>query len=209
MPPLASRFSEGVDRALSLAQAGEIIRTAFPRSSLVSRELSIARLEALHEMGYLRIFIAWEALLEESFLRYICGYRSPHGLPNLRQDPFKSLNDARNAMLGGANFVSWGRPTGAEQLSRRFICKGLIESVVQSSRARLEWFYWTRNRVAHRSDHSKQQFDNASMSIAGRRYRGAVPGRFLRDWNPGAVPPERWLQTIGTELKDLAAQIVP
>jgi hypothetical protein len=209
MPPLAAQFAQQVDKALLIAEIGERIRISSPRGSIAWRELHPARLEVLYEMAYLRIFMLWESYLEESFLRYLCGYSTTVGLASLINPPQKTLAAARTAMLGGRPFVSWSQPTSVEALCRRFINNGLHELVVKSNRARLEWFTCVRNRVAHGSTHSKSQFDIATMGLLGRRYPGASPGRFLRDWVFGVSPVERWIQSIATEFKNLAAQIVP
>jgi hypothetical protein len=209
MPPLAVQFAQQVDKALLIAEIGERIRISSPRGSIAWRELYPARLEVLYEMAYLRIFILWESFLEESFLRYLCGYSTTIGLTRLINPPQKNLAAARAIMLGGRSYVSWSQPVSVEGLCRRFINNGLHELVVKSNRARLEWLTAVRNRVAHGSAHSKSQFDIATMGLLGRRYPGASPGRFLRDWASGVSPVERWIQSIATELKNLAAQIVP
>jgi hypothetical protein len=74
MPPLGTRFAEAAARAATIAQAGELARSDARPGSRTYRELTPPRLEALYEMAYLRVFIAWEDLLEESFLRFMCGY---------------------------------------------------------------------------------------------------------------------------------------
>lgn len=82
------------------------------------------------------------------------------------------------------------------------------EQVMAAGRVRLQAFASVRNRIAHASEYARQRFDQATMDFAARRYRGSFPGSFLRDWNHGAVPRERWIATIGGELKMLAVQIV-
>jgi hypothetical protein len=208
-PPLAAQFAQQVDKALLIAEIGERIRISSPRGSVASRALHPARLEALYEMAYLRIFILWESFLEESFLRYLCGYSTTVGPAGLISSPYKTLTAARTAMLGGRDYVSWSQPTRVEGLCRRFMVNGLHELIVQSNQARLEWFALVRNRIAHGSAYSKNQFDRATMGLVGRRYSGASAGRLLRDWILSVSPVERWIQSRATELKNLAAQVVP
>jgi hypothetical protein len=66
-----------------------------------------------------------------------------------------------------------------------------------------------RHRVAHGSHDARVRFDAATMLLAGRRVRGANPGRFLRSFNSSSVPSERWLVTVASELIALAHQIAP
>jgi hypothetical protein len=209
MPPMAFQFGREVSRALAIAQAGEIIRSTAQRASVARRQLHQGRLEALYEMAYLRVFITWELFLDESFLRYLCGYMTSTGAPALLQSAFRTIVDARNAVLGAQKYVSWSDPNKVEHRLRTYIQNGSHELVIRSNRARLGAFAAVRHRIAHGSAHAHQQFDLATMMLAGRRYRGASPGRFLRDWNPHPTPDERWIQTLGTELKSLAKQIAP
>jgi hypothetical protein len=78
---------------------------------------------------------------------------------------------------------------------------------LQSSAARLAMFAAIRHRVAHGQDDAKQKFNQATMFLCGRRYRGARPGSFLRDWDTSSQPNRRWLEVISLELANLARQI--
>lgn len=209
MPDLAYKFEQLSARSLSLAEAGEMIYVSSPRNSVAKRELKLSRLEAIYELAYLRIFIEWETFLEESFIRYLCGYHCSSGAPPLLGAPAGTLADARIIMLGSRDFVSWANMNSVERRCRRFFNYGLHESVLLSNRARLEWFASIRHRIAHASEHARRLFDIATMSLVGRRYRGASPGRFLRDLDSTRTRPQRHLHVIGEELKNLAQQIVP
>src|SRR2546427_472886 len=83
MPQLQALFATETDRALGLAEAGERIRAVSHSGSVGRTELSISRLEAMYEMAFLRIFLLWEDFLEQSFLRYLCGYASSTGVASL------------------------------------------------------------------------------------------------------------------------------
>jgi len=208
MPPLDSQFGMLVDRALGLAEAGEVLFATFSVGSIARKELTPYRLEALHEMAFLRIFLSWESFLEESFLRLLCGYQTSSGItPALKQPPARTLMDASHALLGSQPFISWTRPGEIGPRCRRYVTGGSHENVIQSVRARLDHFADVRNRIAHRSEYARAQFDSATIGPAGRRYRGASAGRFLREHRPSSSPPERWLSALGTELKNLAKQI--
>jgi len=198
-----------VDGASALAEVGETLHATAPVGSVARRELTPRRLEALYEMAYLRMFIAWESFLEESFLRFICGYRGPAGQPVLRQPALPRIEAARLAVLGGHDFVSWASPIAVEQRARQYMQNSWHEQVLQAARARLRCFVAVRNRIAHGSEYARTQFDHSTMQLAARRFRGAVPGAFLRSWNAAALPQERWLSTIGSELKLLSLQVVP
>jgi hypothetical protein len=206
---LSRVLEDRVGAALTLAEVGEAIRSSAAKGSMAKRELYPARLEALYEMTLLRMFSTWEAFLEATFLRYLCGYASSSGPMALLQPRHPTMLSAEVSLLGNQDFLSWSKPISVVRRSQRFFASGLHEIVIGSHQARLEWFAAIRHRVAHDSSFSRQQFDAATMGLVGRRYPGSSPGRFLRDWNRVVVPPERWIQTIGAELKDLSRQIAP
>jgi hypothetical protein len=113
MPPLVGELESAVDGAAALAQAGETIRASALVGSDAWRELTPRRLELLYEMAYLRLFIAWETFVEESFLRFLCGYRAPAGAPVLHQAPFRRIEDARTAIPPGATLCHGQIPSGS------------------------------------------------------------------------------------------------
>lgn len=206
MPPLPGRFSSEVDVSLQLADMGERIRARCPE---VARDFGRTKLEAFYELAYLRIFMLWEDFLEQSFLRYLCGYASRTGPAGLIRPKFRKMEDAERNVLGNARYVSWASPSLVSKRSQAFMSKGLHELIINSNLARLEAFAFVRHRIAHSSKYSSNQFNAASMTLAGRRYPKGSPGKFLRDKAVSQPIPERWLHHIAEELKALALQICP
>ncbi len=163
-------------------------------------------------MAYLRVFIEWEALLEETFVRLMCAYELPAYQPQLKPPhaPFTTVADARNALYGGRDFLLWHNPGAVIKRCRKWFSNGIHDQVLSSNFARLEWFAKIRHRIAHSSDQVKREMDLASVQLAGRRYSGASAGRFLRDWkrdNP--LVQERWLWVVANELRGIAGQLAP
>lgn len=208
MPRFELRFARDADEALQLAETGERIRAGSPSGSVARRELTAHRVEALYETAFLRVFLAWEDFLEESFLRYLCGYRSSLGPQNLRVTKFPTLDGARIAILGARDYLVWANPRTVAARSKIFILGGLHETVLNSNLARLEAFNSIRNRVAHRSEYARKQFDHATVMLVGRRIAASSPGRFLREIAVPS-PPVTWLYNVADELKSLAFQICP
>jgi hypothetical protein len=211
MPALATRFQAAVTSALGIAEAGEIIRALSARQSRPYRELPLVRLEALHEMAYLRMFLEWENFLEASFLRMMCGYDSPLYSPQFASGKSRqrSLADAQLALYDGRDFILWHNPRYARDRGVKWFNTGPHETVVLSNFTRLEWFAAVRHRIAHGSEDAARKLDAATINLGGRRYRGASAGRFLRDWDTSVSPPQRWVHSIGDELGRLAGQIAP
>ena len=209
LPSLELQFAADVDCSVELAEAGERIRANSELGSVGRRELPIARVEAIYEIAYLRMFLLWEDFLEQSFLRYICGFASGVGVANLLNPKFKTIGDAERAVLGARDFVSWANPNHVTKRSENYMVKGPHEVVIASNLARLEAFNSIRNRIAHSSSFARRQFDGAVISLVGHRYAASSAGRFLRDTAVSQPVPERWLSHIGRELKSLALQVCP
>jgi hypothetical protein len=162
-------------------------------------------------MAFLRIFIAWEDVLEQSFIRYLCGYENSTG----PQTPaagvtFAGTVAATEAQLyRGSSYLLWHNPQQVISRSKKFFHNGLHDQICQSNIARLNEFAAVRHRVAHGQYDSKVKFDTATMSLAGKRYRGSRPGPFLRDWDCSTSPPRRWVDILASEFVALIGQIVP
>lgn len=209
MPALGAEFRQRASSALALAEIGEVARYEAPRGSRTRLGLHPARLESLYEMAFLRVFVGWEAHLEQAFLRYLCGYTSSHGAaqlaPGRAYEP--SLAAAERTVLGTSSYVLWHSPARVAARSQRYFASSPVEAVVLSNAARLEAFAAVRHRIAHAQTDARTKFDAATMSLAGRRYAGSRPGSFLRDWDRSTAPHQRWLERLANELTALAAQV--
>lgn len=210
LPPLAKQFEEEVLRARDLVQRLENARIALARNTSSSRILHYSHIEMLHEFAYLRIFLAWEVFLEQTFFRYLCGYRNSIGQEIMRSGVYyRTLANAENAVLGGRDYVLWHNPVYCIRRVQGFLVNSRHETVLASNQTRVEHFAHIRHRIAHSQDHAKNQFDRATMTLCGRRYSASRPGKFLRDKVPRTSPPRRWLSEISDELVGLAWQIGP
>jgi hypothetical protein len=222
MPRMMPRFDRELmrksDLAMGIVRAGEYVRVKSPARSFLWRQWSLARLEALYELAFLRMFVAWETCLEEVFFRSLCGYASAAGQETLvigRHHASRSA--AERAVMGGRPYLAWHNPSEVIKRCQAHIRSrdpahpsyiGQQEAVVASQVASLTCFANIRHRIAHGQNDAKMKFDLATLSIAGRTYRGSCPGRFLRDVVPATVPPKRWLTAIGDELVGLLRQII-
>jgi len=207
MPRLDVDFENEVKRAIGLAEAGVRIRSASPPNSVARRELNSARLEALYEVAFLRVFLVWETFLEQTFYRYLCGHVSALGGCTLLTPARVSIAAAETAVLGAQDYVSWANAGRVISRSRKYMTLGFHETVLHSDLTRLGYFTAIRNRVAHPSEYARNEFDTATRALALRRYPGSSAGRFLRDRAAVLPLPKTWLEEIAGELVGLAHQI--
>jgi hypothetical protein len=211
MPDFGRDLNEKIAASIQLPITFERLRTLARPGTDQYRLLHRAKIEAAYEMAFLRIFIAWEDALEQSFIRYLAGYSNSIGplTPATTIVFHKKITTAEAYLYGGRDFLLWHNTTKVIQRSQRFFNLGLHELIFQSNSARLNDFAAIRHRIAHGQDDSKNKFNQATMTIAGKRYLGSRPGPFLRDWDRSATPNRRWIETISNEFVGLIRQIVP
>ena len=209
MPRLDTQLAILARHAIDLTRAGEIVRSGASPGSVPWNEWRVSRLEDLYELAYLRVFIAWELFLESTFFRYLCGYRSRHGMATpVTGSYYPTVQSAETAVLAGNQYLLWHNPNKVVARCRSHMTLCFHELVFVSNLARLQCFADVRHRIAHGQKDAKNKFDTATMQLSGQRYLGAKAGRFLRDWSPGTSPRVRWIHSITQELIGLAGQIV-
>jgi hypothetical protein len=218
MPRPMPRFDQvllaQVNAALGIVAAGESLRVA--TDSHIRAAWHLHRIETLYEIAYLRIFAAWEACLESIFVRSLCGFASTAGRETLVSGSYhSSLQAAELAMLGGRNYLLWSNPSDVVGRCRRFFSAcpttgrtPLQEMVIGAYRPSLEEWATVRHRIAHDQSDGKRKFDATTRRVASRVYRGARPGRFLRDWDSTSPARQRWISTIANELVVLSGQMI-
>lgn len=208
MPDYCGVLRVRADEAISLTQFIEGIKTL--RISVEEcGKLNNYRIELIYELAYLKIFAQWEAFLEETFLRYLCGYRSSIG-PEKPINLFASnLAMAEKIALGKQQYMLWHNPKIVIDRAKKHFISCRHEAVLTSNFNRIECFSNIRHRIVHKQSDALKKFDNACMNLCGKRYRGSRPGTFLRDWIVYGGISKRWLHVISEELCDLSTQILP
>jgi hypothetical protein len=212
MPRFDLELKSFADAAIGIVRSGEAMRHI--NVPAARAEWSLNKLEALHELAFLRAFAAWEACLEAIFLRSLCGYSSRVGQEQLIVGAYyPTLAAAMTAASGGQPFMLWHSTWKIINRCQNHIRSGpglhaLQENTIASHQARLNEFGAVRHRIVHVHQHdAKNKFDAATLSMAARTYPLSRPGKFLRD-NNGAFPPRKWLDVITDELVGLTSQMV-
>lgn len=212
LPDFAHSFEKERDRSLDVARAGELVRFQSLPGSNIRRLLDSDRLALLYEMAYLRIFIAWEDFLEQTFLRYMCGHASAQGQMAVTQGRphWRSISAARAHLFGARRYLLWHNPDTVIKRSRQYFIHGLHEAVITSALAYMEHCANIRHRIAHGQEDARKNFDKATLHFAARKYRGARPGVFLRAQAIQASGPSMtWLDSLSADLVSLSRQIAP
>lgn len=214
IPRYDLELSEHADAAREMVLAGEKARV------IMGSDWTIKRLEFLYELAYLRVFIAWEQVLESIFYRSLCGYASSSGLEDLVCGKYYSkIAEAETAVLASENktYLLWHNPWNVMTRLRKHIgplppsnppTPALQEHAIASNSARLAAFSAVRHRIVHEQKDGKTKFDDATLLFSGKTYPASRPGKFLRDTDTNSIPHRKWIETAIAELTGLAGQMV-
>lgn len=205
---LEASIRSTIDRSQAILGLGEswLVQANLTTGPKTNLEI----VEALYEQAYLRVFVQWEVFLESTFYIYLCGENSKTGRVPLTTGGRYATNlaAAQAAVLGGRPFLLWHNVDDVVQRSRSFFASGPHERILGSASPHLRSFAAVRHRVTHGSQDVATKFDSATMSLAGKRYRGSRPGTFLRDSHAAPNGSRRWIVTIFREIAALAQQMM-
>jgi hypothetical protein len=197
---LVSDLADQLREALEIAEAAENSSTF-----LYTRRLYV------YEAAYLLAFSAWENMLEQSFLRFMCGYRPMSGVPvaTATWARPKNLTAAIALLLGTSPYKLWHNPQHVIARSQRYFVRGPHEIVLTSALADIQDFAAVRHYVAHRSADTQQKFQAAARRLSGASVVGARAGRLLRSStiDPVTSLQVTWLERVCADLERYAKQV--
>lgn len=207
LPPLADRFE---DKAASLGGLSRRLEANFSIIKNESYSIRLSDLEIGYELLYLKMFILWEEFLEETFYRILCGYANSVGQEPLLpgKSYYSTIASAEVSVLRGRDYKLWHNPAHVVSRSDGYFQSGCRYRTALVASPKLQYFAAIRHRIAHSQKHAKNEFDNAAMMLAGRRYPGSRPGRMLRDRDATLPSNPRWLSVIADELAHISRMIV-
>lgn len=139
------------------------------------------QVEIITELAFLKVFIAWEFFLEESFIRYLVGAKSPSGYSPERSVNPPNMEIAKKIILGQRReYIKWNSASEVIARSEIYFKDGEpYGSVLKGAAIDLNDMNVIRNRITHMSTISKDKFNNFVRRRFGHGIRGMTPGRFL------------------------------
>jgi hypothetical protein len=167
------------------------------------------QLEIIVEMAFLRIFVAWESFLEESFIRYAVGAASPSGYtPNVLTRA-QNIGHALELVSSGRDYGAWNSASEVTRRSALYFQDGEpYRSALEPASIELNEMNTIRNRITHKSMNSKSKFNAFVRRKFGHGVRGMTPGRFLMTSLPNP-PPDTFLDYYIEVIKIASSMIVP
>jgi hypothetical protein len=128
----------------------------------------------------LKLALAWEAFVEEAFLKYMCGAPSAAARrPTLINAHQTSTAAAYTTLLGSNRYLSWSRLELDQRAKQHFAGGVPFSPTAAAAATTLDELVAVRNRIAHRSEYAKEKFRTVVRDQLSYFPRGMTPGRFL------------------------------
>jgi len=165
------------------------------------------QIDLIFELAFLKIFIAWECFLENTFIRFMCGASSLSGEKPTRIVFVRHLGQALKVICGDRPYADWVSVDIVVERANRFFDNGEpYATPLQSAAVELANIRRIRNHIVHHSNKSKEDFNGLLVSIYGFRPQGMTAGRFLR--RHLNIHGEQRIQEYANTLQSIAKMII-
>ncbi len=149
------------------------------------RPIPVRDVEEVASLCLLRLSLSWESFLEDTFLRYMCGAPSLQGnVPTVLAGSANDLASAFATLAGRSRYINWSAQQTTGRAARQFLIGDPFHIPLAAVTAVMNEMQAVRNRMAHHSEYSKQEFDSAVRNHLGYIPRGITPGRFIQMQTP-------------------------
>jgi hypothetical protein len=162
------------------ARTTALVNTAKSLTRPGGKAIHVRDLEEIAGLAVLKLTLAWESFLEDSFLRYVCGATScAGGAPTLSVPKEPNLKQAYASLLSGQKFLGWQPSATTKRANKCFVKGEPYDAAIGGAKTDLEQISSIRNRVAHRSPYSIKEFQAVVVAELGYVPKGMTAGRFL------------------------------
>jgi hypothetical protein len=172
---------------------------------------TIAHQDMLIELAFLRSFLAWERFLEESFVLYMLGKKSPrHYSPRRFIEPPKREYAIQLTLPENRQYADWDNHEVVLIRAHRFFVDGQpYERVLKTQSYLFQELQTIRNATVHRSTSSHEKFQKLVRNKIGSFPPHLNVGRFLATTEPKSSPPASFFDYYLNHLLQSAYQIIP
>lgn len=201
-------FGDQVDRAVAQFQQASLLGFRQPDGSYLAVGVRTREQQAC--LAALRICLAWEDFLEESFLKYLCGAVAPSGyVPTLLTPTLQSMATARQTLSGNNSYLKWDRQSAITRAGSVFDQAEPYAQTFQFVGQTVADLYVVRNRFAHRSEYAATRFRALVLALYGFNPNGMTPGRLLTQMHPDPQVGLPVLEALANRVKAARQLVVP
>ena len=161
------------------------------------------------ELAFLKMFLAWETFLEESFVLYLTGGVAPMGRPPRRLITPPNRPWVEELLKPETrDYANWDA-VAVRNRSLRFFRNGRpYHAVLLNNGALLAEAKTIRNAVAHQSTSAREKFERLVRDKLGALPVRTTVGSFLNTPMPAAVPPESFFDFYIGRIDFFAGEII-
>ncbi|CAI8819830.1 hypothetical protein [Pseudomonas chlororaphis] len=120
----------------------------------------------LYEAIFLRLFRAYENLLESAFISYLTGEPTTGGVPVRSHVTPTDRDHARALVTSSQPFLDWTSPPVVMKRAETYIVDGdPIRAAIAASQSHLQQAKKIRNHIAHNSTESEKEFNKIVVQL--------------------------------------------
>lgn len=162
------------------------------------------------ELAFMRSFLTWEGFLEEAFILYLLGKKSPNGYGPVRYANPMNRQHAIDLLASDALHTDWTAPDRVVRRAMRFFKGGEpFVNVIRPQSNLLGNLKTIRNALSHTSDNAGDKFMAFVRNELTYFPKGMTPGVFLATLKPNYSPPKTYLQSYAENFRSMAESIIP
>jgi len=191
----------------AITEANSFISLAFRRNRSRRYILSVSERAFITDSAFLKVFIAWETFIEDSFIQYMMGELSILGNIVTRYVIPPNRQHAHSFVIGTLRYVDWSSPNIVRQLANLNFAPGNpFETYVGAINQDLLDLKTIRNAAAHLSSTTKPKLDALAARKLGAAPVSATVSMLLFSIDPLAITPGDTILTSYLNMLDVAAE---
>lgn len=134
----------------------------------------------IFELSFLRIFLAWEQLVEDTFIMYILGRKTKKGYrPQTYVKP-KDEKHAYDIARLGRDYTDWTTPSSVIEKAELFFKDGMpYKDALKPANQDIQDMKTLRNAIVHMSQDAQEKFESLVRNKEKYFKKGVTPGKFL------------------------------
>jgi hypothetical protein len=162
------------------------------------------------ELAFMKAFLTWEGFLEESFILYLLGKKSPTGYKPVRHALPTNRQHAVELLASDTRHTDWTAADRVVKRATRFFKGGHpFVNVIHPQIHLLDNLKTIRNALSHESEEAADKFETFVRNELTYFPPGMLPGTFLVALKPHHSPPTTYLQFYAENFRSMAEAIIP
>ena len=191
------QFKEQMERSFQL------IRSASKQTSSFSQD----QIYLIYELSFLRIFLAWEWFVENTFILYMSGIKTGKGYRAKTYVKPRNEKHAYDLVREGRDYVDWTSTDTVIRKASLFFEKGApYKNALEQVITDIQDMKTLRNATVHMSKDSQEKFKSLVRRKIGYAKTNITPGEFL--YTPVKNKALTYITYFGNRLRFVGEKIV-